>query len=78
MMHLPKTTTELNSKFVYVKYKYIDKNFPQYNYVVVLYQKNDKGSSYVSAEIYYYAEQDIPIEYFEKLFTNDKFEWVQA
>lgn len=78
MMHIPKISIELNSKFICVKYKYIDKNFPQYNYVVVLYQKNDKGSSYVSAEIYYYAEQDIPIEYFEKLFTNDKFEWVQA
>lgn len=62
---------------VYEKYKYVDSLCPMYNYVVALYAKCN-GVYLAIAEIYYYAEQDIPLEYFEELFASCKFEWVQA
>ena len=55
----------------YLEYNWL---YPEYNYSVVLY--NEKFEEF--AVILYRAEKDIPLEYFEQLFTNDKFEWVQV
>lgn len=55
---------------VYPEYNWL---YPEYNYSVVLY--NEKFEEF--SVILYRAEQDIPLEYFENLFTLDKFETLE-
>ena len=48
--------------------------YPEYNFSVVLYSEEFEEF----AVILYRTEKDIPLEYFERLFTLDKFEWLQV
>lgn len=61
---------------IYSKYKYVGELYPEYNYVVVVYRILPNDLHYEFLKIYYQANNDIPLEYFENLFSPDKFEWI--
>ena len=61
---------------IYSKYKYVGDLYPEYNYVIVLYRILSNNSHYEFFEVYYQANNDIPIEYLKNLFSLDNFEWI--